>query len=47
MNDSLPPDTVEKLTNVELLAEKTITDLDERESEHKKAKNVRYELQVK
>ena len=43
---SLPPDTGDKLSNVELLAEKTQADLEDQETEHKKAKNVRYEFQV-
>lgn len=46
LNQSLPPDTRDKLANVELIAEKTLTDLEDKESEHKTAKNVRYEFQV-
>jgi len=46
LNQSLPPDTGDKLANVELIAEKTLTDLEDKESEHKTAKNVRYEFQV-
>ena len=47
LNQSLPPDTGDKLANVELIAEKTLTDLEDKESEHKTAKNVRYEFQVR
>merc|ERR1719150_2177403 len=46
LSHSLPPDTGDKLANVELMAEKTLTDLEDKESEHKTAKNVRYEFQV-
>ena len=47
LNQTLPPDTGEKLANVELIAEKTLTDLEDKESEHKTAKNVRYEFQAR
>ena len=43
---ALPPDTGDKLASVELQAEKTAADLEDQETEHKKAKNVRYEFQV-
>ena len=47
LNQTLPPDTGDKLANVELMAEKTLTDLEDKESEHKTAKNVRYEFQAR
>ena len=47
LNQTLPPDTAERLANVELIAEKTLTDLEDKESEHKTAKNVRYEFQAR
>ena len=47
LSQSLPPDTGDKLANVELMAEKTLTDLEDKEAEHKRAKNVRYEFQVR
>ena len=47
LSQSLPPDTGDKLANVELMAEKTLADLEDKEAEHKRAKNVRYEFQVR
>ena len=47
LGQTLPPESGEKLANVELLAEKTVSDLEDKESEHKRAKNIRYEFQVK
>ena len=46
LGQTLPPDTGDKLASVELQAEKTAADLEDQETEHKKAKNVRYEFQV-
>ena len=46
LGQALPPDTSDKLASVELQAEKTAADLEDQETEHKKAKNVRYEFQV-
>merc|ERR1719309_612887 len=46
LGQSLPPDTGDKLANIELMAEKSLTDLEECESEHKRARNVRYDFQV-
>merc|ERR1712029_1107396 len=46
LGQSLPSDTADKLANVELLAEQKLTNLEDRESEHKRAKNIRYEFQV-
>ena len=46
LGQALPPDTGDKLASVELQAEKTAADLEDQETEHKKAKNVRYEFQV-
>ena len=47
LGQSLPSDTADKLANIELLAEQKITNLEDRESEHKRAKNIRYEFQVR
>jgi len=46
LGQSLPPDTGDKLANIELMAEKSLTDLEECETEHKRARNVRYDFQV-
>merc|ERR1719282_1955807 len=46
LGQSLPSDTADKLANIELLAEQKLTNLEDRESEHKRAKNIRYEFQV-
>ena len=46
LGQALPPDTSDKLASVELQAEKTQAELEDTETEHKKAKNVRYEFQV-
>merc|ERR1712029_831769 len=46
LGQSLPSDTADKLANIELLAEQKITNLEDRESEHKRSKNIRYEFQV-
>ena len=46
LGQALPPDTSDKLASVELQAEKTQAELEDIETEHKKAKNVRYEFQV-
>merc|ERR1712025_302079 len=46
LGQSLPSDTADKLANVELLAEQKLTNLEDRESEHKRAKNIRFEFQV-
>jgi len=46
LGQSLPPEVADKLANVELLAEKSLSDLEEYETEHKRAKNVRYDFQV-
>merc|ERR1712012_849772 len=46
LGQSLPSDTADKLANVELVAEQKLANLEDRESEHKRAKNIRYEFQV-
>ena len=46
MGQTLPTDTANQLSNIELIAEKTASDIDEAEAELKKARTVRYDFQV-
>ena len=46
MGQMLPPSCQTQLSNTELTAEKLLQQLEELESEHKRAKTVRYEFQV-
>ena len=47
LGQSLPPDTGAKLANLELGAEQAVASLGEAEQEHKRARTVRYDFQVK
>ena len=46
LGQMLPPSCQTQLSNTELTAEKLLQQLEELESEHKRAKTVRYEFQV-
>ena len=47
LGQSLPPDTGAKLAQLELGAEQCVAGLGEQEQEHKRARTVRYEFQVR
>ena len=47
LGQSLPPDTGDKLANLELGAEQAVASLGEAEQEHKRARTVRYDFQVR